>query len=55
MAGTSDSKAILPSEEWRETFLRRFKNFRKVRLGPSRPLTARLLSANDTLLGMAVL
>ncbi|TFK92826.1 hypothetical protein K466DRAFT_538980 [Polyporus arcularius HHB13444] len=29
VAGTSDSKAILPSEEWRETFLRRFKNFRK--------------------------
>ena len=29
--GESSKTNVLPSEEWRETFLRRFKNFRKVR------------------------
>lgn len=34
---------MLPSEEWRETFLRRFKNFRKVRnLVQSRPRLPRV-------------
>ncbi|KAI9001354.1 hypothetical protein BD414DRAFT_505092 [Trametes punicea] len=38
LPGPSDARAhrnILPSEEWRETFLRRFKNFRKNSVQPT--------------------
>ena len=38
------SAAVLPSEEWRETFLRRFKNFRKVRPLPLYLCTPRMNS-----------
>ncbi|KAI0637968.1 hypothetical protein C8Q77DRAFT_1153660 [Trametes polyzona] len=35
LSGTATQRDVLPSEEWRETFLKRFKNFRKNSVQPT--------------------